>query len=207
MYGFGTPAFKDVLVTALESCDANDLVMDFALGASQGQGVPVEPLTPGLAVQLVYGKATLSGGGTFHGTLPSPIIDWNEVPGYMQPQEKFGPNTLVAVTAAGIESFSDTEVILDEESMIDLSNLVVDGKLTWNVPSDHDEYVLFALYERYTNQRSCVGVPTDPIANGSWVTDHFSAAGTKLVTEFWEKHLLDDHVRGLLQSVGKHCES
>ena len=90
--------------------------------------------------------------------------------------------------------------------MMDLSDLVVDGKLTWKVPSDHDEYVLFALYERFTNQRSCVGVPTDPIGNGSWVTDHFSPAGAKLTTEFWEEHLLDSEVRSLLKSVGQHCE-
>ena len=104
VYGFGTPAFKDVLVTALESCKANDLVMDFALGASQGQGVPVEHLTPGLAVQLMYGKTNVRGGDTFEGTLPGPIIEWNELPGYMQAQERFGPSQLVGVSAAAIKS-------------------------------------------------------------------------------------------------------
>lgn len=78
--------------------------MDFALGASQGQGVPVEPLTPGLAVQLVYGKANVKGGDTFNGALPDPIIEWNELVGYMASQERFGPSKLVGVSAAAIKS-------------------------------------------------------------------------------------------------------
>lgn len=63
------------------------------------------------------------------------------------------------------------------------------------------------MYERYTNQRSAVGIPSDVIANGSWVTDHYSAAGAKLVSEFWERNILTPEVRELLKLVGQHCES
>ncbi|KAH8743984.1 hypothetical protein F5883DRAFT_634313 [Diaporthe sp. PMI_573] len=209
VYAFGKPAFKDVLITALESCKANNLVMDFALGASEGQGVPVEPLTAGLAVQLVYGKTTVQGGELFQGALPEPILDWRQVPGFMMAQEAFGDNRLIGVSAAAVRSTKysdngDAQVALDEASLVDLSDKVVDGSLTWRVPSNHDEYIIFALYERFTNQRSCVGIPTDVISNGSWVTDHFSAAGAKLVTVFWEQHLLDTEVRELLKLVGQH---
>ncbi|CAH0057191.1 unnamed protein product [Clonostachys solani] len=208
-FGFGTPAFKDVLVTALETCKEYNLVMDFAIGASQGQGVPVEPLTPGLAVQLMYGKATVRGGATFEGALPGPIIDWNEVPGFMQPQEKFGDSRLVGVSAAGVKSGAglnntQREIVLDEASLLDLTESVAEGRLVWTAPSDHEEYIVFALYERFTNQRSCKGIPADTIANGSWVTDHFSSAGSKLVTKFWNDHLLDGQVRDLLKAVGQH---
>lgn len=104
VYAFGKPAFKDVLLTALESCGANGLLMDFALGASQGQGVPAEPLTPGLAVQLVYGKTNVRGGEQFEGALPAPILDWRQVPGFMQPQELFGDSRLIGVSAAAVKS-------------------------------------------------------------------------------------------------------
>jgi hypothetical protein len=104
VYAFGKPAFKDVLLTALESCRANGLVMDFALGASQGQGVPVEPLTPGLAVQLVYGKTTVRGGEQFQGDLPAPMLDWRQVLGFMQSQELFGDSRLIGVSAAAVTS-------------------------------------------------------------------------------------------------------
>ncbi|KAH6879846.1 hypothetical protein B0T10DRAFT_412921 [Thelonectria olida] len=210
VYAFGKPAFKSVFRTALEACKSNDLVMDFALGASQGQGVPVEPLTPGLAVQLVYGRTSVKGGEQFQGKLPEPVIDWRQNIGFMQPQEVFGDSRLVGVSAGAIRSTTkysdngDAMVALDEASMVDLSEEVVEGRLKWRAPSDHDEYIIFAFYERFTNQRSCVGIPTDVIANGSWVTDHYSAAGTKLVTRFWEKNLLNTEIRDLLKSVGEH---
>ena len=99
---------------------------------------------------------------------------------------------------------SNAYISLHEKSLVDLTKYVKDGKLTWTTPKDYKEYVLFAHYERYTNQRSADGVPTDVIANGSWVTDHFSATGAKLAASFWEKNLLTTQIRQLLKEVGKH---
>ncbi|CVK84497.1 uncharacterized protein FPRN_01978 [Fusarium proliferatum] len=207
-YAFGKPAFRDVLQIALEATKANGLSMDVALGASQGQGVPSKPLTPGLAVQLVYGKVSVKGGEKFDGALPAADINWNENLGYIHPQEKFGGSRLIGVSAAAVVSRNASDdsnafVALYEKSLVDLTKYVKNSKLTWTAPKDYKEYVLFAHYERYTNQRSCDGVPTDVIANGSWVTDHFSAAGAKLASQFWEKNLLSTQIRQLLREVGK----
>ncbi|KAL7762710.1 hypothetical protein ACKLNR_009245 [Fusarium oxysporum f. sp. zingiberi] len=196
-YAFGKPAFRDVLQIALEATKANGLSMDVVLGASQGQGVPSKPLTPGLAVQLVYGKTTVKRGAKFDGALPAAEINWNENLGYIHPQEKFGDNQ-------NDSDESNAYISLHEKSLVDLTKYVKDGKLTWTAPKDYKEYVLFAHYERYTNQRSADGVPTDVIANGSWVTDHFSATGAKLAASFWEKNLLTTQIRQLLKEVGKH---
>ncbi|EYB29127.1 hypothetical protein FG05_13859 [Fusarium graminearum] len=207
-YAFGSPAFKNVLQIALEATKANGLSIDVALGASQGQGVPSKPLTPGLAVQLVYGKTSVKGGAKFDGALPAADINWNENLGYIHPQEKFGGNRLIGVSAAAVASKNvsgdNTYVSLHEKSLVDLTKHVKDGKITWTAPTDHKEYVLFAHYERYTNQRSADGVPTSVIANGSWVTDHFSATGAKLAAQFWEKNLLSTQIRQLLKEIGKH---
>ncbi|TLD16903.1 uncharacterized protein PgNI_02509 [Pyricularia grisea] len=206
VYAFGKPAFVDVFRTTLKAVKENGLIMDFALGASQGQGVPSEPLTPGLAVQLVYGKTIIKGGQQFQGELPAANIDWNEELGFVQAQEKFGGNLLVGVSAGAVKyaNQSGSSVALVEDSLVDLSANVTNGRLTWQAPTDHDEYVLFATYERYTNQRSAVGIPSDVIANGSWVTDHFSAAGAKLVSQFWEQNILNSEIRELLKNVGQH---
>ncbi|KAH7020710.1 uncharacterized protein B0I36DRAFT_275040 [Microdochium trichocladiopsis] len=207
-YAFGKPAFVDVLTTALETCKAEGLVMDVALGASQGQGVPAKPLTTGLAVQLVYGSLTVESGEEFSGAVPPPNLNWNEDTSFMQPGERFGGSKLIGVSAGAVKSTnqtaSQTFVALDEKSLIDLTAEVQNGQLTWRPPIDGNAYVIFATYERYTNQRACVGIPTDVIANGSWVTDKFSAAGAKLVTEFWEQNILTVEVRELLQAVGQH---
>ncbi|KAH7020387.1 hypothetical protein EDB80DRAFT_821289, partial [Ilyonectria destructans] len=210
-YGFGTPAFKQVFVNALKTAKDSGLRFDFSLGASQGQGVPVEPLTPGLAMQLVYGDVTVAGGKVFKGSIPKAHREFNFLSGYMHEQEEFGSDQLVAVVAAGVKSVVPgkgplSTAVLDESSFEDLSESVVNGKLTWKAPSGHNNYTLFALYERYTNQRSCNGVanPDSAIANGSWITDHFSADGAKLVTQFWENNLLDADVKNLLKSAGQH---
>ena len=52
-FGFGSPAFKDILKAALKESKDKGLVMDIGQGANQGQGVPATPLSPGLAVELV----------------------------------------------------------------------------------------------------------------------------------------------------------
>ena len=52
-YGFGSAAFQSLFKGALHTVNKSDILMDFGVGANQGQGVPANPLTEGLAVQLV----------------------------------------------------------------------------------------------------------------------------------------------------------
>ncbi|GMG04790.1 unnamed protein product [Aspergillus oryzae] len=52
-FGFGTEAFRRLFEAALDAAVENNILMDFALGASQGQGTPAEPGTEGLSLQLV----------------------------------------------------------------------------------------------------------------------------------------------------------
>ncbi len=51
--GYGTPNYKRILKTAAQAVKDNGLVMDFAIGANQGQGAPAPPEALGLAVELV----------------------------------------------------------------------------------------------------------------------------------------------------------
>ncbi|KAL0257579.1 hypothetical protein SLS55_008393 [Diplodia seriata] len=53
VYGFGTDAFRKTFHAALEATDEHGLLMDFGLGANQGQGCPAEAGSSGLAVELV----------------------------------------------------------------------------------------------------------------------------------------------------------
>lgn len=67
-----------------------------------------------------------------------------------------------------------------------------------------------AWYETYTNQRSINAGedPTSFLQNGSWIVDHFSAAGAQIMTEFFDSHVVpspDD--KALLSKVGKYGES
>jgi hypothetical protein len=73
-----------------------------------------------------------------------------------------------------------------------------------------DAWKIIAIFEDYTNQRSCspgIGA-TDIIGNGSWIVDHFSADGAKRITSFWEESILNKQgIRDLIRTVGEYCKS
>lgn len=52
-YNFGTPDFVTLFERTLEAHDRQGLVMDFALGPNQGQGVPASPDDEGLQWDMV----------------------------------------------------------------------------------------------------------------------------------------------------------
>ena len=52
-FGYGTPEYNNLFKEALRAAERENMVMDFAIGANQGQGAPAKPMTEGLAVHLV----------------------------------------------------------------------------------------------------------------------------------------------------------
>ena len=62
IYGFGTPAFRNVFQTTLETTKGSGLLFDFAVRANQGQGIPSVPEAPGLAAELRYRHQIVVGG-------------------------------------------------------------------------------------------------------------------------------------------------
>lgn len=55
-YGFGTPSFVSQFKDALKAARDAEIHLDFAIGPNQGQGVPSEIESPGLAKQLLMGS-------------------------------------------------------------------------------------------------------------------------------------------------------
>lgn len=99
-----------------------------------------------------------------------------------------------------------TKIVLDESTVIDLTSRVGNGSLSWT-PNTNATYAVLAFYERYTNQRSCIGGvnATDWVGNGSWTVDHFSTAGGAKTTNFLDEHLIFGDVKDLLDEVGEYC--
>lgn len=222
VYGFGGPAFKELLRTALRSSTEHGLQFDFAIGPNTAAGVPAVPRTDGLAMELVYGtKLVASSNKT--GSLPQPVLEFNHQPlnGWVHEPENWGASEVIAVIAAEVVSRarkgSGEQVVLNETSVINLWNSTKDGTVDWEAPASSAGnqrgslgWVVMAFYQRYSNDRSCVSVSnaTTWIGNGTWTVDHFSAAGAKKATEFWDQHLLgDEEVNSLLKQVGTNCSS
>ena len=101
-YGFGQAPFVSLFKSSLQAAKDNDILMDFALGANQGAGVPSEVSTPGLSVELLMGNTTLSPGGSFSAPVPQarqPSATILSGLTFMHPLEQFGTPNLTAVIA------------------------------------------------------------------------------------------------------------
>ena len=213
-YGFGTPAFVELFKNTLQAAEDTGILLDYGLGANQGQGVPSEINTPGLAVELLMGQATVAPRNTFNAQVPKAQQPSTEILSglnFMHPLEQFDSPNLTAVMAyQAVSDIVNETVLLNQSSFVSLTSLVKDdGTLQWCPPNDTSTWKIFSFWEAYTNQRSCDGGPnaTTFLGNGSWVTDHFSKTGASRVTSFWDQYILsDDQVRGLLRTVGKYGE-
>ncbi|KAJ8195520.1 hypothetical protein LV157_002341 [Aspergillus fumigatus] len=235
VYGFGTPAFNDLFRAALNASKESKVRMDFAIGANQGQGVPAVPGTPGLAVQLVsissllrskdrphsntpvrlLGNTSVRAGERYSSTVPPPAELSSVLQSgltFMHPLEDFGTPNLTAVIAYQVRNGSssgDFKIVdLDPLSFVDLSAKVKDGLLDWTPPLGNSTWRIFSFWVKHTNQRSCTGGlnPTTVIGNGSWVVDHFDAMGARLITDFWDHHILsDEQTLTFLQEVGQYA--
>ncbi|EXF81412.1 hypothetical protein CFIO01_01074 [Colletotrichum fioriniae PJ7] len=212
-YGYGTNASRGVFRAAMQAVADNDILFDFSIGANQGQGVPSEPESIGLALELAYVNITVTPGHAFNGTLPlstqpaSPSLHL-----FMHPCEEFGQQNLsfvLAVEQAPGSNVSSTAVNLGR--VIDITTLVdpFTRSVSWTTPKDSQNiWRIMAWYTRYTNQRSIEAAPDAAtwVKNGSWVTDHFSAAGAKKLTGFFDEYIIpEEEDRELLARVGKYA--
>ncbi|CAK7225680.1 hypothetical protein SCUCBS95973_005945 [Sporothrix curviconia] len=240
VYGFGTPAFQQLFRAALNATAAHGGVLDFALGANQGAGVPSPPPPSsaanatvfledgrGLAMELVYGVTDITS-STTDMAIPLPDIHFHyeALQNFINAPELWGDSLLVAVLAVQVtgqstnddgrergSSSSSRHVFLNASSVVDLTDHVHAHNNTVSLTVDTangNHWQLMAFYQRYTNERSCVSVANASswIGNGSWMVDHFSAAGAQKMTSFWDTHLLQDTqdstISSLLGQVGEY---
>ncbi|BAE63556.1 unnamed protein product [Aspergillus oryzae RIB40] len=215
--GFGTPAFRGVFRAALQAHKDAGLLMDFALGPNQGQGVPASSDDPGLQWDLVPYSVPISSNETFQGPIPG-----------------WGTGELVAVVSARVLSQTNISLpeidspfltaqsgylslVLEHESLTDITDQVSeDGQLSIRFPtySNGFGHRIFAYYKKRTLNRNLhfTNNATATIwDNGSFAVDHYSSRGAQTVIDFWENHILIDGIKELLMEVGHYdapeCES
>ncbi|OTA92609.1 hypothetical protein M434DRAFT_74272 [Hypoxylon sp. CO27-5] len=199
-YGFGTDAYRAIFRAVMEAAAQNKLLLDFSIGANQGQGVPSEPEQIGLALEMACVNITVPAGESFNGTLPLSTQPASpELGQFMYGLEEFGQqnlSTILAVEVLGQSEESPGTVVVGR--IIDLSDYV-DPKtrfISWGPPSGDtgSTWRLMAWYQRYTNQRSISGGPDarNFVQNGSWIVDHFSAEGAKKMTRFFDEYIVPE---------------
>ncbi|EJT69034.1 hypothetical protein GGTG_13431 [Gaeumannomyces tritici R3-111a-1] len=209
---FGTPQFDAVFRAALEAHQEHGMVMDFALGPNQGQGVPVRADDEGLQWDLVPFTAAVPPNRSFHGVVPG-----------------WGTGELVSVVSAAVASQKSLSTTASDELQLvnvtwdqyilrhgslterisSVDNTTGEVSLTLGAASNSTGYRLFAFYQKLTLERNLVFNATQDktiFDNGSFVVDHFDGAGARVVARFWEDHILTDPTtKELLTKVGNYA--
>lgn len=219
VYGWGTEAWRNLTLFTLKECKAKDLVLDFAIGPNQGNGVPAKPETEGLMMDLVPFNTSFPLTGAFSGQLPG----WGAgefVSASIALVLQTAPaNLSVSPGFLGPVYYNGTNYTLAATSLVDVTGKVSpDGQLDIQLPRSKTgvEYRLFAYYQKFSGYRAQTSpeelskdsVPQSPVMNyvqnGSWTPDHFSSKGAQVVIDFWEENLLDDESRALFREVGNY---
>ena len=186
------------------------------MGPNQGTGVPAPIGSEGLMWDLVAYNVSVPIGGTFNSTLPG----WGT--GNLQAAVTVlvkKSEILTNVTAPGLPGdlvANRTQITLAESSLQDVTNKVSrEGHLAVHFDAEAEglNNTIFAIYLIHSNYRAQdgplditgpQGTPQSYIQNGSWAVDHFSALGAKVMTDFWEQHILVNGTRQLLMDVGNY---
>ncbi|UKZ82928.1 hypothetical protein TrVFT333_010728 [Trichoderma virens FT-333] len=213
IYGYGGNRWRQKFNTMLRASKDLNLLVDFALGPTQGASVPIlDPDSPGMNTELAYGTISLHSGQVFGGDIPPPgrtNAGYANKPDFDAPFTNYTNKFIAAVVA---RKSKNTRVIqLDFDTVDDITHLINDGKLNYTTPADGNEYVLFVFYQRRTGYLAAQGAfnnDTDPKNPASWfayVVDHFSQEGTDLWTSFTDQYVMNGENGDLLRQLGLYA--
>ena len=192
-YGWGTGPWNAGVESALEQAARRGISVDITVGPSWPAAVPsITPDSEAAMKELAYGAVSVAAGTTYSGPVP---------PAVLAPAAGVTAQKLFLVQAAKVDAANTTAKAtgLDPATVVDLTHTVTGGtSIDWTAPTD-GQYVLVSYWVRGSGQQPEAGPHTDPPA---YVVDHFSAAGTRAVTDFWEERLLPSRIRSLLKQVG-----
>ncbi|MEU9284563.1 glycosyl hydrolase [Streptomyces sp. NPDC048275] len=191
-HGWGSAAWVAGVEAALGQAARRGLTIDLTIGPSWPAAVPgITPDSEAAVKELAYGSVTLAAGTAYSGPVPPPVH---------AAASGVTRQRLLLVQAARVNTANSTrkETGLDLDSVLDLTEAVADSTLTWTAPDDGN-WVIVSYWVRGSGQTPEGGPHTAPAA---YVVDHFSAAGTRAVTDFWEAHILSPAVRRLLKVSG-----
>ncbi|MFT4082604.1 MAG: glycosyl hydrolase [Nocardioides sp.] len=202
-YGWGTKRWRAAMLAAVQEANRRGVKADLTVGPHWPSTVPgVVPDDDRAAKELTYAVTTLT--DSFSGSLPAPT---SEPSGYLSWLDATATPVLVAVHAAKVIGEADASpLVLEQDSLVELTGSVSDGALEWTPPST-GTWALVVSWSRGTCQiqnsfyfdgkeRSAY---TDPQA---FVVDHFSKAGARAVTRWWEQDLLTTELRRELRRNG-----
>jgi len=142
--------------------------------------------------------ATVTGGATFSGMLPYPQNRRTALDDPTKYMATFIGAYAYKQTAGPANPSGTTPVVIDYDSIVELTPLVTDGadvytkNLTWT-PPDNGTWRIYGLWYHgnYHNSSPAAG-PNATTAGTSYAVNYFDERGVEALKEFWEANYLDD---------------
>ena len=135
--GWGTASWVAGVRAALSRAVDRGIRIDITVGPSWPAAVStITPDDDAAATELVHGQVTVAGGATYAGALPEPVV---------VPASSATARHLLAVQAWRVVSIVKAVTTLDAASVVDLTDQVVDGAITWTAPAD-GSWILLAYW-------------------------------------------------------------
>ncbi|MGJ7908047.1 glycosyl hydrolase [Actinopolyspora sp. H202] len=190
-HGWGTRPWVAAVEAALGRAAERDVTVDITIGPSWPAALPtVTPQSTAAVSELAHGLVKIDG-GSYDGEVPGPAVE---------PASGVTERRLYTVQAARLADGAAMEkpYRLDRASVTDLTASVRDGHVGFTAPDD-GTWLIIATWLRGSGQRPEAGPHTEP---ASYVVDHFSAAGTQAVIDFWEGEILTPRLRELIRRTG-----
>lgn len=184
-YGWGSEEWVHDSAIVLEETTVRGMSVSFTSGTSwSNANLPTtDPDHPAAAQELNVVHETVRRGAGRKGALPRIELDADRgssmLPGHRVPPKR---QSFVAAVAAPVLS-DGTPVVLDVDSVIDLTARVVDETLEWE-PADDREWRLLVFWMHGTGQTA------SPSVSVNYTVNYLDRAGVDAVIHYWRTTVL-----------------
>ena len=202
-YGWGAEEWQHDSQVVVEETTRRGMSVSFTSGTNwSNANLPtIDPEHPAAAKELDVVVDELTGGQSRTGALPridlaaAPVA--TAIPGH---RGEVREQRLVAVVAArvldagsspGSAAAEDTEapIVLDVDSVIDLTADVRDERLDWTAPAGEDTWRLFTFWVHGTGQTA------SPSATVNYTVNYLDPEGAQAVIAYWDSVVLTPALR------------
>jgi alpha-L-rhamnosidase len=190
-YGWGAEEWVHDSQIVVEETTRRSMSVSFTSGTgwSNANLPTIDPDHPAASKELDVVSEDLAAGGSRLGPLPR--LDLEAEPAELLPGQQRGPvrgQVLVAVVAARVLEDKPEGVVLDVDSVVDLTAQVRDEALNWTAP-DGGTWRLFVYWMRGTGQTA------SPSAWVNYTVNYLDPDGVQAVIDYWTSVVLTPGLR------------
>lgn len=188
LYGWGSEEWVHDSNTVIREATKRNMGVSMTSGTNWATAnlTTIQPDDKAAAKELNFTFETIAPGQTRSGLLSKATIT----------QPNVHDQTLVAVVAGKRLSRTHMGAVLDKNSLIVLTDYVVDGALVWTAPLD-------GIYELMVFWLHGTGQTAEPAQGLAYTINYVDRYGVEALTTYWDKVVLTDELKKLIKENGR----